>query len=114
MLALNTVEMLIIGLLVAILALQIYRLMVGMSRQELQDNLDDLGMVLSAMGEVFSNLDQLMPSYTIEANPIAGAIQKALLQWLGVDEGSLTGLELPRDNEGRFNGTPKEETTPPN
>jgi len=108
-------EILTIGLLIAILSLQIYRISAGMSREELQDQLDDLAGILSAMGHVFENLGELMPKYEIEVNPIAGAIQKALLSWLGVDETFATDLltEQPsRDSAGRYDGPKESEEIP--
>lgn len=110
------IEIVTIGLLIAILSLQIYRLSVGMSREELQDQLDDLAAVLNAMGHVFENLGDLMPHYNVEVNPIAGAIQKALMSWLGVDDTFAADLltEQPsRDSAGRFDGTEESSETPP-
>ena len=105
------VEFVTIGLLLALLALQIYRIIQGMSRAELQENLDDLAGALESMGIIFQNLDQLMPSYTIEANPIAGAIQKALMAWFGVDDKLASDLLTdtpPRNPEGRFDAATEE------
>jgi len=101
-------EIIIIGLLVAIIAIQIGTHVRGLSSESLDDLAKALGVILTEldrMGGTFENLKDMAPNFTIEQNPMAQMIQSAIAKWLGLDEaGSLTAPELPRDAEGRFSG----------
>jgi hypothetical protein len=108
-------EIIIIGLLIAIIAIQIGTHVRGLSRESLDDLATALGVILNEldrMGGTFDNLKDMAPNFTIEQNPMAQMIQSAIAKWLGLDEaGSLTAPELPRDVEGRFSGTEESEGT---
>jgi hypothetical protein len=110
------VEIIIIGLLIAIIAIQIATHVRGLSRESLDDLANALGVILNEldrMGGTFDNLKDMAPNFTIEQNPMAAMLQSAIAKWLGLDEaGSLTPAELPRDAEGRYSGTSEEESTP--
>jgi hypothetical protein len=109
-------EIIIIGLLIAIIAIQIGTHVRGLSRESLDDLANALGVILTEldrMGGTFDNLKDMAPNFTIEQNPMAQMIQSAIAKWLGLDEQPLRGVdELPRDVEGRFSGEREEESTP--
>ena len=108
-------EIIIIGLLIAIIAIQIGTHVRGLSRESLDDLANALGVILNEldrMGGTFENLKDMAPNFTIEQNPMAQMIQSAISKWLGLDEqGSIAAPELPRDVEGRFSGTEESEGT---